>query len=708
MKELSQNLLDNQKASSSWKPCVKLMVDDRHIGVPRLLWESLYEGTEEAFFNAICASGSNVLRARVTTNGSLYVCRTHYNATSGWGNWGSALETGISAYAQVALAADGAGKVWLFFVDGDERTLKCRKSTDGGQSFAAAETVYTAPSGHRIRSLAAACETGPHEVVALFSDDAGGGEPDDTIRASWYNSGWQSAPWPRSAGDAAQGLAAISSGSNSAAAKIYFFLCGKFEDTSRPSVRLYYLQITSSGYCSWFYVGLPLLSDMLSWGWAWPSIARSQGDRPRLFLAEDDGAEKRTAHLFVHDFVGTQDHTFGDLVPYDYTISTYGIAPSLTVCQGYYFLANAPRVWRAPVYTGSEAQRAELSASLLAYDFRDEPRRASRSIFILRNDDGRFNQAGQEGDTYQALRLGAQVSLREGYITASGEEVAYQAPRWIERIAYTAAPRDMADLLPRSAGFASLPGAVILFCYDPWAVLWETPAARSYFWQTDPKVVLRQAFGKFGFVYSDDGSPSLTVSGTAPVFALDTGRPWGELISRVLDYTGCEVKFYVDETEEESWPSARAYVFTPNDSSVYSYGGQGEHLIIAAEYGQDDQRGGRFQVFGDGQFAESFDFEEISDLGFCRTLKTYEPRYTGAEDVTVQDRASFEKERARWRSFSGQIAVPNNVGQELFDVVTISDDRAGLSGAPRRILGIRKRYDSRKSLYLAYLNLGGV
>jgi hypothetical protein len=60
-------------------------------------------------------------------------------------------------------------------------------------------------------------------------------------------------------------------------------------------------------------------------------------------------------------------------------------------------------------------------------------------------------------------------------------------------------------------------------------------------------------------------------------------------------------------------------------------------------------------------------------------------------------------------SLEGEITVPVNCGQELYDVVSVTDARAGLDTAPRRVAGISLRYSrADKAVYRMRLRLGGV
>jgi hypothetical protein len=56
-----------------------------------------------------------------------------------------------------------------------------------------------------------------------------------------------------------------------------------------------------------------------------------------------------------------------------------------------------------------------------------------------------------------------------------------------------------------------------------------------------------------------------------------------------------------------------------------------------------------------------------------------------------------------------EIAVPVNCGQELYDVVEVSDTPAGLSAARRRVTGISLRYSrGARPVYEQRLRLSGV
>jgi len=69
-----------------------------------------------------------------------------------------------------------------------------------------------------------------------------------------------------------------------------------------------------------------------------------------------------------------------------------------------------------------------------------------------------------------------------------------------------------------------------------------------------------------------------------------------------------------------------------------------------------------------------------------------------------------QAQTCRWgrEAWGGEITVPVHCGQELYDVVDITDPRAGLEGALRRIAGLTLSFQPRRGLHQHRLLLGGV
>jgi hypothetical protein len=65
----------------------------------------------------------------------------------------------------------------------------------------------------------------------------------------------------------------------------------------------------------------------------------------------------------------------------------------------------------------------------------------------------------------------------------------------------------------------------------------------------------------------------------------------------------------------------------------------------------------------------------------------------------AEERGQFELQKETMEAVGGEIVIPVNCGQELYDVVEINDPKAGLNGVKRRIKGLRLSYCPREGRY---------
>lgn len=63
---------------------------------------------------------------------------------------------------------------------------------------------------------------------------------------------------------------------------------------------------------------------------------------------------------------------------------------------------------------------------------------------------------------------------------------------------------------------------------------------------------------------------------------------------------------------------------------------------------------------------------------------------------------------AEIESVDGEISVPVNCGQQLYDVIAVTDSKAGLVGEKKRVLGLSLLYDPAHGEYMQRLALGAV
>ena len=111
-------------------------------------------------------------------------------------------------------------------------------------------------------------------------------------------------------------------------------------------------------------------------------------------------------------------------------------------------------------------------------------------------------------------------------------------------------------------------------------------------------------------------------------------------------------------------------------------------------------------MFGKGVFGERFDWPGVESV-FDMLEQVHDANLT-----TVSQAEGRADALLRHEAIAGagvEITVPVNCGQELYDVVEVTDVPGGLSAAKRRVLGIALRYSTGSSpAYEQRIALAGV
>ena len=153
------------------------------------------------------------------------------------------------------------------------------------------------------------------------------------------------------------------------------------------------------------------------------------------------------------------------------------------------------------------------------------------------------------------------------------------------------------------------------------------------------------------------------------------------------------------------------YVVNPlsSDSSVYSYGD--EHQIWEGRYRRGARGLNRVQVEGYDAgseeliIADSFAWDEIDRL--YDRLEQVDDRNLGTV-AEAQQRGQAYLRQAEIEAIGGDILVPVNCGQQLFDVIDVTDGRVGLDVEKKRVLGMVLVYRPERGEYSQRLRLGAV
>jgi hypothetical protein len=72
----------------------------------------------------------------------------------------------------------------------------------------------------------------------------------------------------------------------------------------------------------------------------------------------------------------------------------------------------------------------------------------------------------------------------------------------------------------------------------------------------------------------------------------------------------------------------------------------------------------------------------------------------------AQKRADALLRHETLEAMGDQIVVPANAGQEIYDVITVTDARCGIDQEKYRVLAIQTDYDRRQGRYDQRLTLG--
>jgi hypothetical protein len=663
MRTLSSTLTTAQKSSTSL-PYPKVEVIHRVAGITRLSWTRLYSGSEPDFYHAATMpSDSSLVRARVDpSNNQLYRQRVaNPGPGSDFSPW-TAVCT-VSSASGIALASRGS-KVVLFYVDTDQSTICVRESTDYGVSFGNATSITTA--GSTVGRLAAAIN--PSDVVCLFYSVGG------TVYAVKRTGGTWGAPsaWTNSAA-AITGIGCVYMGDWNLA------VCGE-DSASRNKV---WTGVYGDGYSkspgTWSSLAeLTVASAGSNVEFRCPYL--DFPDVFRIFFVEKyTGTASYSRPYWSHSLATAEfiSNLWREPVPFNLT-SNYGVAMAHSNIHAW--LSTPSGVWRASLTPASlDVTNDVLVLSALTNS-------ASGRIQIeLRNDDGRY--LGPPSP----IKLGSEVLFSPGYRTSQGTEVSAGPAYWI--VGWTHISNSGTAALGCSASLR-------LFASDAWGLLDEWKARRQYAWAAEEKNVfqlLMFILARAGLELSSYSSSDALVN-HYPAFTINPGESGRSAVLRLLSKVP-DVLFFRGNY---------GYIINPqsSDSSVYDYGTG--HAIQEAEYARRAKRSNRVQVFGlpsSVSMTEDWDWEEI-DLVYDQLAQVHDINLNTEAEAHARGQALLR--HAAIESLDGYILVPMNCGQELYDVIEITDALAGLTAAKRRVLSLSHIYNPVKGQYVLKIGLGDV
>ena len=314
-------------------------------------------------------------------------------------------------------------------------------------------------------------------------------------------------------------------------------------------------------------------------------------------------------------------------------------------------------------------------------------------VIELDNSEGQWANPGTGG--LAALQLRSELELRLGYRTTDPVHSPESVPAgtfWIDSWHYHSAPN-------RSL--------FTLYCLDGWSLAnrwtprhqmtWNTATATP----TEVWTILFQVLARIGIRLRDGLWPrSPAILNFQPEFSLVPGQRGDTAIRRLLAMVPDMLVFRGQD----------AFVKNPlpAEASCYDYGPD-DHPIAAGRYAgavttSRTRAIGRHTVGGveEPVIGDAFDWDLLQLFDYL--VVTYDANLD--DPAVAEQRAESMLRSLALEARPATITVPTNVGQELLDVVEITDPRCGIVSDRRRVQNIATVYDRLKLRYDQTMTLG--
>jgi len=582
---------------------------------------------------------------------------------SDFSQWAYTSQYNVVTVACCSLGAEAS----IFWIKSD-RKLYHLKSADYGASWASPQLLTYTPTT-AINGLA--CAYKPNGDIAVFFADQATLYVMKRVDDSWQGK----IAWDKSTGDLS-GVAAVYGDDWN------LFVTGRDSDGNFKLWSLVYGDGGDVAAGSWSelkdFASAPADGDF-----EYRTAFMDKPDVYRCFFIEKfDGNEAYSRPGWSCSIPDSKfvDNLWHEPVPFDLA-NQYGLA--IAHYGDYCWLSSPCGVWRAEL----NPQSLDLSADIIS--LREELNPSGGGLAVeLRNDDGQYAAPG-EGDL-SVLDIGCQLDFSPGYVTTQGNEASSGLAFSIDSCEHT------------SAGGRS---SLVLRAADGWSLIKGWRARHQFRWNKDTeeasvKQILAFVLGRVGLKL-EVKSQSSVIAGYYPDFTINPGNSGDTVISRLLSFVP-DVLFIEGNT---------ACVVNPlsADGSDYAYGQS--HPVFEGRYRQAGWGLNHVQVEGyDPGQGESI---VVDTFGWGQIDRLYD-RLRQVEDRNLDtvakagDRGEAYLRRAEMEAVDGAILTPVNCGQQLYDVVDITDSRAGLSAANRRVIGLTLVYRPRRGEYQQRLLFGGV
>ena len=134
------------------------------------------------------------------------------------------------------------------------------------------------------------------------------------------------------------------------------------------------------------------------------------------------------------------------------------------------------------------------------------------------------------------------------------------------------------------------------------------------------------------------------------------------------------------------------------------------HVILDGQYLSESPNTNRVYIIGRDQYGNPVwgEAHDTAESGLVGERLDFQQELSIPTTAQAGDVASAVLSKMRLRGKGGVILIPPNCGQELFDVVQISDSGANQSAVTFRVVGIHFEYNPKQARYQHKLILGAL
>ena len=678
MRTLTETLEAAQKFNTRTPYVGVVASNNTSAGAINLQFTRLYSGAELDGCHAVTMPGDgSLIRLRVTSladNRKLYRQRvTSPGSGSTYSSWTYLNQYSITAVAACSLAAE----VSIFYARYSTGLITRVKSTDNGATWTTTDYPGYAPSGTATQ-LSAAYK--PNGDLALFIVDSNQLYVIKRVSGAWQ----YREMWDKTTG-ILTGVAVtydgdwkllVSGEDSSGNNKVWSLVYGDGGEVAAGSWSTSLKTImTAPSDGLYNYQGLFLdKSDVI------------RGSFSEVFT----GVEAHELPFLTHALPGTAHFDSRWREPGAFDLDTMNCANGLAMCHSstYAWLTTPFGVWRAALAPVT----LDLSADVLVVKADLAEDGGALEVELLNN--------GKYSTLPEVLKPGYQISLSPGCRTSAGNEISDGLIFTLQGYEYYHSPGKARVILTAADGWDELARWVARYQF-----IWNQPDSygdpvqEASTWE-----ILAQVLARAG-LRMDVVSCSAVVANFYPYFTIHPGDDGKSIIKKLLSYVPDVL--YIE--------GATAYLYNPQavDQSTYNYG-EG-HDIIEGHYGSGAWKLNRIRV--DGQSIdyntgiitpvtnESYAWDEISRSA-DRLLLIEDKNVNTAAGALARGEAYLRQ--AEIEAYSGFIRVPVNCGQQLYDVIEITDALGGQGAVNWRVLGIKLAYERASAGYMQKLVLGGV